>query len=216
MKDVNGIWLPDEEEHLNQYAEGHPYGKWGYQTHKLSAALEHVNGDRKALDIGGHCGLWSKELTKIFKEVIAFEPVEVHRECFNLNVTGNYKLIPYALGEKNGEVILAGSKDSSGDTWVRPSGDSDGVARNVAEMRVLDDFDFEEIDFLKIDCEGYELYALRGGEETLKRCKPVMVVEQKPGKAKRFGLKDTEAITYLKSLGAKVVKEISGDYIMVW
>lgn len=214
MKQCNGIWLPDKEEHLIGYAVQGEYGKWTYQLHKLAAAMDYVKNLRTAVDIGAHCGLWSKELTKMFNKVVSFEPVAEHRECFELNVKGDYTLIPCALGESEGQVLLAGSENSSGDTWVRPDGDIEGVDRNFAPMKRLDDFNLENVDFLKIDCEGYELYALRGGEEMLKRCKPVIVVEQKPGKARRFGLEDTEAVDYLRSIGYKFRQEISGDYIM--
>jgi hypothetical protein len=50
----------------------------------------------------------------------------------------------------------------------------------------------------------------------LKRCKPCVMVEQKPGRAEKFGLARTEAVTYLQSLGAVLRKEMSGDYLLTW
>jgi hypothetical protein len=99
---------------------------------------------------------------------------------------------------------------SSGDTVVAGAGH--------IPLRRLDEVlpNVTGVGFIKLDCEGYELHGLKGGEELLKRNKPVVMVEQKPGKAQSFGLAQTEAVTYLMSLGAQVVKEMSGDYFLTW
>jgi FkbM family methyltransferase len=151
--------------------------------------------------------LWSKELTTLFDEVVAFEPVQEHRDCYVLNVKGNYTLHPCALGEKEDMISIHTSQGSSGDSWVEGKGD--------IPVKLLDTFNLNP-DFIKLDCEGYEYFALKGGEEMLKRCKPCVIVEQKPGRAQKFGLEETQAVTYLQSLGAKLRKEISGDFILSW
>lgn len=206
MKDVNGIWLPDHEEHLEHYAKGHERGKWTYQANKLMAAYEYCRGDWLAIDVGGHCGLWSMNLVKMFDTTLAFEPVKEHRDCFEKNVVGNCQLFPYALGEKEGTCKIHTTAGQSGDSWIDGEGD--------IPVKTLDSFGIVHADFIKLDCEGYELFALRGGEELIKRCKPVIIVEQKPGRGKKFGLKDTAAVDYLIGLGYELKKEISGDYIL--
>lgn len=212
MKNVGGVWLPDHEEHLvewmlkkNQVVDG----KLAYQWDKQQLAMSHVKKFRRAVDIGGHCGLWSMHLVQRFVWVDAFEPVAAHRECFVKNVpVGNYELHPVALGATNGSVSIRTANSSSGDSWVDGAGD--------IRMRPLDDFEFQDVDFIKLDCEGYELFALRGGEETLKRCKPTVIVEQKPGRAQKFGIGETDAVDYLQSLGAVLRAKKSGDYILSW
>ena len=97
---------------------------------------------------------------------------------------------------------------SSGDSYVQ--GDADGDV----PMRTLDSFDLADVDFIKLDCEGYELFALAGGMETFEHCRPVVCVEQKPGKAQKYGLGETDAVKFLQKMGAKLRGEISGDYIL--
>ena len=95
MKNVLGVWLPDHEKHLvDEFATG---PNWTYQKNKLDAAMEYCIPRRVAVDIGGHCGLWSRHLTKLFETVIAFEPKQEHRECYTMNVDGNYTLYPFGL-----------------------------------------------------------------------------------------------------------------------
>jgi FkbM family methyltransferase len=157
-------------------------------------------------------------MAKVFESVHAFEPVADHRACFAVNVTApNVTMHACALGEKNGSVSMKTAPTSSGDSFV--SGHS--MLAEVAgpgdiPMKRLDEFNLQDVDFIKLDCEGYELFSLRGGEETLKRCRPCVIVEQKPGRAQKFGLPETGAVAYLQSLGAVLRQEISGDYFLSW
>jgi FkbM family methyltransferase len=203
MTNIHGVWLPDHEQHLvTEFAKG---PGWTYQKHKLDMAMEHCIPRRLAIDIGGQCGLWSMHLTKLFDEVVAFEPKMEHRECYTMNVQGNYTLHPYGLGNRDFRANIHTTEGSSGDSWVEPGDD--------VEIRTLDSFNLVP-DFIKIDTEGFEYFIIQGGEQTIKTHKPVMVVEQKKGKGSTFGLKDDDAITLLKEWGYVVQKVISGDYIL--
>lgn len=212
MKNYKGLWLPDGETHLTAWMDKVNHvvdGKPAYQYHKLEEALKYVREWATAVDIGAHCGLWSMHLAQHFRQLHAFEPVAAHRDCWVRNMEGRAGLLyPCALGETEGKVAIRTAADSSGDSWVDGVGD--------IPLRRLDSFDFLDVDFIKLDCEGYELFALRGGEETLKRCRPCVIVEQKPGRAQKFGLAETAAVDYLQSLGAKLRKVMSGDYILSW
>lgn len=191
-------------------------GRQRYQGRKQDAAMKWVKQFRTAADIGSHVGLHSFYLSKQFEKVESFEPVSEHRECFALNVTApNVTLHACALGENIGTVSMKTAPTSSGDSFV--SGHSmiaqvegDGT---IPMMR-LDDLHLENVDYIKADLEGFELFAMRGAEETILRCKPCIMVEQKPGHAQNFGLPETGAVAYLQSLGAVLRAELSGDYIL--
>lgn len=213
MFQVNGFWLPDGERHLIQFLENGPTFAGGptYQLHKLLAALPLVKNFDHAVDVGAHCGLWSRPLAAMFGMVTAFEPVPAHIECWNANVpVENTRLYQNALGSKPGQVFLTTGKSSSGDTYVQEKGE------HRAEMITLDSVGLPKIDFMKIDCEGYENFILAGGEKTIRRDRPVIIVEQKTGKGKLFGLDDIAAVKLLASWGAQTYQVISGDYIMHW
>jgi FkbM family methyltransferase len=203
MKNIHGIFLPDHEEHLLGFATGEG---WSYQHHKLDKAMSYCIKRKQAIDIGGHCGLWSMHLTKLFEDVQAFEPVMAHRECYEMNVQGNYTLHPIGLGNREMTASIHTTEGSSGDSWVKPG--------NEVEIKLLDSFNLSP-DFIKMDTEGFEYFICLGGEKTIKEYKPVIIVEQKPGKGKNFGLKDTQAVDLLKSWGYELKDEISGDFILV-
>lgn len=212
MMQFQGIWLPDNETHLTAWmkAAGEMVdGKGTYQIKKLRAAIAFCAQTRTALDVGGHAGMWSMQLAKVFDHVEAFEPVAAHRECWHKNLYDvmNASIHAVALGAAPGSIRMHTAPTSSGDSWVAGEG-------NIP-MVTLDSLGCTEVDFLKIDVEGSELNVLRGAEQTIKTWMPVIIVEQKPGHAQRFGYGEKDAIPYLESLGYKMVKEMSGDFIMV-
>jgi len=229
----NGIHFPNGELHLQEWMSKvdrrDDLGRLTYQAHKLDAAMAHVRKRRVAVDVGAHVGLWSMQLVRMFGFVHAFEPMSEHRACFERNVVpgvGRVTLYPFALGAAPGKVQLARwSPDSSGDTGVDPEAEQGSkrtrpaeAIREDADLRTIDSFGLEDVDFIKIDCEGYELFVLQGAVETLRRCRPCIIVEQKPetGMQKRYGVKPGAAVDFLKGLGAKVRAGIQGDFVMSW
>jgi len=214
MKLHKGWLFPDHEQHLTAWMDSKKNkvemnGRCAYQGNKQIAALKRCTSFRLAVDVGAHVGLWSRNLAFAFDTVFAFEPVAEHRECFMKNVQGigRVSLLEFALGAKPGMVSIETEVGSSGNSAVGGPGE--------IEMRTLDGYGFDDLDFLKIDTEGYEANVLFGGEFTIQKCKPVIVVEQKREMASRFGLPTLGAVHLLESWGYKVADEISGDYIMV-
>lgn len=222
MKCINGIWMPDGEVHMIPFLEDEAMmvdGKGTYQIKKLLETLRWCGNKRVAVDIGAHVGTWAMHLAKSFHAVWAFEPMPEHRECFVKNCAhlGNIMLIPTALGDKKARAVLSSNRESSGDTWILP-GRGVALAQGREEVQImverLDSFPFDVIDLIKVDCEGYELYALQGAEALIVKHRPTVIVEQKPGRAEKYGLPRTQAVDYLRSLGMVLRSVMSGDYIL--
>ena len=213
MTQFDQWFLPEGEKHLQQWmlkVNQRVEGRLTYQYHKYEAGLGLCRDRRLAVDVGGHVGLLSYWMARDFDQVEAFEPVDHHRDCFKRNVLDHRKNVTLhgcALGEREGKVSIRTEPTSSGDSRVDGPGD-------IPLMR-LDTFRLKNVDFLKIDCEGTELAVLRGAEELLARSKPVVMVEQKPGHAQRYGLGERDAVTYLESMGYRVAREMAGDFLMV-
>jgi hypothetical protein len=47
----------------------------------------------------------------------------------------------------------------------------------TVDIQSLDSFQLKNVDFIKVDVEGFEADVLEGAEETIKRCKPLILVE---------------------------------------
>jgi len=214
-----GIWLPDGEDHLTGMLDRGPFLKTGhatYQYKKYLAVMAKTPNRRTVIDVGAHVGLWSMHFAREFNRVEAFEPCERVRECFyrNMTILTNVFLHEQACGEEGKIVHMRTNPTSSGDTW--PETIEQNPKGEPAVVVKIDDFGFPKVDLIKLDCEGYEFFALKGAEETIKSCRPTIIVEQKPGRAQKFGLEQTQAVTYLEGLGMQLTTVMSGDYIMVW
>jgi len=61
------------------------------------------------------------------------------------------------------------------------------------------------VDFLKIDVEGAELMVLRGMTETLKRLRPIIVLELVPDLLANLGTSMEEVIAFLSSFSYSTV-----------
>jgi FkbM family methyltransferase len=186
-------------------------GRGTYQIKKLRASMEVIDRRDVAVDVGAHVGLWAMHLARRFARVLAFEPVAAFRECFGANVAAdNVELHPVALGSASGSVEMSIDPADTGGTHV---GKAIG---GTVEMRTLDSYALPVCDYLKIDCEGYELQVLEGGIDTIARCRPVIVVEQKPHKlGVNYGITGTPAVDLLKAMKYFVHREMGGDYIMI-
>ena len=222
MFEFQGMWLPEGEKHFPEWMKKNGEivdGRGTYQIQKFRAVMRHVGSWRNAIDVGAHVGFWTIQMAKRFRMVHAFEPIAQFATCWKANVDAkNVKLYECALGEGHGLVKLRVDPADSGGTHVNAVGPDvidDGTAP-CARVMPLDDFDFEQVDFIKVDCEGFEHRVLEGARSTLKRWKPVVIVEQKAHKlGPNFGITGTPAVDLLKELGYRVVHVWGGDYIMV-
>ncbi len=127
----------------------------------------------------------------------------------NLLDEGKVTLHQCALGDHVGTVEMAMNWAVSCKTRVWKEGGS-------VPMNTLDSFALQDVDLIKIDAEGYEFNIVKGGAETIQRCRPVMIVEQKGHGATYYGLRKEEAVEQLERLGMRRALEIYGDWIMVW
>lgn len=229
-KFVGGVWLPVQEKHLVEWmlrgkrAYTHK-GRQTYQWSKQQAAAEVAQAGgfnlRAMVDVGAHCALWSMWWASWVPHIVAYEPVPLHQRLYRANMAleghCNYELVPYALGDRPGQIDLRLDPENTGHT--RAYGPNEKRIETVNVPVVTLDSDVPDrlgehgLGFLKVDCEGYEEKVLRGAKDTLTRHRPMVIVEQK--QEHLLGHTPRGAVLYLKGLGYKVVRELSGDFIMV-
>lgn len=215
---VHGIALPEYDTHFSLHIlkEMDKHKEPGYQTKKWLRAVPLIGQWRNAVDVGAHVGLWTRKMAPRFQSVLAFEPVPELAECWEANCAGMPATLErIALGNRTGPARIVPVTDNSGNAYI--TNDPGAELRSLSiDMQRLDDRGLDAVDFIKIDVEGYEAEVIRGAEATIKRNKPVIVVEQKPHNGSRYGRSDTEAVDLLQSWGAKLAWEIAGDYAFTW
>lgn len=156
---------------------------------------------------GGNCGLFPRELSKHFKMVYTFEPHPINFRCLQHNVKlQNVVQFQYALGQEAGTCDMSGHATNCGAYKTVP-GDTIPVMR-------IDDLALEACDLIFLDIEGYEPFALMGGEHTIKRFKPTIVIELK-GLGAGYGYPDEKIVEYLVGLGYKQAAALGQDVIFI-
>lgn len=165
-----------------------------YQKDLLLTAINLCKQRRVAIDAGANYGIMSYNLSQLFTDVHSFEIFEPVRNClienkkrFNLE---NVKIYTYGLGEKNKSVNLDLSRGTLG-TYILPN--EDGNSHIVP----LDSLQIENVDFIKIDCEGYEPFIIEGAQETIKKFRPIILMERK-GHTTRYNLEKTYPVKMLE------------------
>ncbi len=220
-----GWWLPEDDIHLTKtMMQGNMIYKdrSTYQYSKFAVCLNFIPPSKRriALDIGSNIGTWSYNLVDYFNYVHCFEPIEIHQNCWVRNLDGytNIDLYPVALGDENEKVkmfspnictawsYIAGPKNH--DISKPTEAHKDVTVVEDVTVECLDNYNFENIDFIKIDVEGYELNVLKGAEETILKNKPYIFLEQKAD--------NLYAVEFLENMGMYKVWSVSGDYFMAW
>lgn len=143
----------------------------GGQEAQRDTALDYVSKWRVCLDIGSNIGQWTRPLAKKFQSVICFEPNPNFRECFKRNISEhNVVLWPYGLSDTEHKA----SQRFNSTVLSREAGDID--------CRTLDSFGLTNVDFVKIDVDGFEVPLLAGARKTLTQNNPVVNIEMKRDK----------------------------------
>ena len=185
VKKIKGWYFPDSDTHFEEWLER---GKGEYQQKQRSDILSYIKSTGRTdtcIDVGAHVGLWTKELSQVFKRVFAFEPMPHHRECFEKNVKKkNVKLLPFALGDFTGRVNFKIDKENTGNCHIVENYDK---RKGQFKQKALDEYKLDllchgtekRLDYIKIDAEGHEKEVLEGAVETLEKHKPFVSVEIK-------------------------------------
>jgi FkbM family methyltransferase len=209
MQFVHNWYLPDDDTYFAALLK-----EGGYQQKHRDFSLGFVKNFRNAVDVGAHVGFWTKDLAARFDHVYAFEPLQSHISCFQENIKNtNCTLFFSALSNKTGYVNIRLPGITSANAKVSEKGDKDTIAVSTV---TLDSYsNFSDIDYIKIDVEGYELRVLQGAKQTILKNKPVITIEQKKGAAD-YNIGRFDAVDFLKDLGMKVGGRVVDDFVMVW
>ena len=141
------------------------------QAAQRNSALRYVTQWRNCLDIGSNIGQWTRPLAKLFKKVYCFEPNPNFRECFTRNIDfDNVELCPYGLSNKRHQ-----AQQEFNSTVLK-------MGEGAVECRTLDSFQITNVDFIKIDVDGFEVPLLEGACDTLTKNTPVVNIEMKRDK----------------------------------
>jgi FkbM family methyltransferase len=145
-----------------------------YYFDRDGIAIAPSPGDH-ALDVGGCFGDTALGFARSVGSrghVHTFDPMPKHcaimRETFAMNPAFSDRITVYDFGLSDVVSTASGAARGGIDPGAR--------LENDLPTRTLDSLDLPRIDFVKMDVEGAELMALRGGEQSLRRWKPRLAI----------------------------------------
>lgn len=164
----------------------------------LDARRKNFGDGVVALDCGANIGVhtieWARHMHG-WGEVCAFEAQEriyyalagniAMNNCFNA------RAMWAAVGASDGEIRVPSPDyhvpSSFGSLEIRPKVSNEFIGQVInyssdhtipTRMLAIDSLGLDRLDFIKIDIEGMEVEALSGASDTIKKFKPIMLVER--------------------------------------
>ncbi len=138
------------------------------------------------IDAGAHCGMWSLQASKYYDKVIAIEPTRKSakslRTNLRMNRANNVKVVEAALSEKEGYATfyewpdgpMGNSLHSEPVTYTADYGF--GGKPSVVRTVSIDSLNVKPT-VVKLDVEGAEYCAVKGGIVTILAHRPKLFIE---------------------------------------
>lgn len=169
---------------------------------------ECLNSDKKiALDVGANIGNHSIYFSKLFHQVIAFEPNPRTFALLKFNTefacpANNITCRNYGLSNVDSRLMFSVDRANMGGASIVSNGlagfNCESFLIDVKRLDGIGELSNKEIALIKIDVEGHELAVLQGSEFLIRANRPIILFEQS-GIEINHG--SSHAIDYLKNLG---------------
>jgi len=156
-------------------------GTGWYLQQELRAAISRIRRAQPVVfDVGANVGRWSECLLQAVPgaRVYMFEPSPGCREeIARKSRLAGATLIPAAVSDRTGEAVLHFSSETDGtaslheraDTFFQHVRYSTLPVDVVTLDSIIESERLEFVDFIKMDAEGHELFALRGAQCALEK-----------------------------------------------
>jgi FkbM family methyltransferase len=140
----------------------------------------------------------------------------------SLSMTGNIHTHNVGLGEKPGSFQMENHPNNAGHNCILTDDRKAKThyALHTVTVNTLDSYNFENVDIIKVDVEGYEFPVLKGAEQTIRRCRPVVQLEMVEAQAKRFGYTPQDiADFFINKIGgyyAQLTSRVYQQWLSEW
>jgi FkbM family methyltransferase len=108
----------------------------------------------------------------------------------SMNIHGSITVHEVAVTNRNtGTIGIQDHPEHGGHNFAVYDDKHIKKAENIVPVpcRTIDSYGFEDVDAIKIDVEGSELFVIEGAKETIERCRPSVQVEIVPKQCKQYG-----------------------------
>ena len=184
---------------------------------EINLVKKFIKSGTDSIDVGVYRGVYSYEMSKYSEKVHSFEPNPIIFKYINKNLKKfikNINLYNFALSNQNKtmnlKIPIRNSNSNKeifeeyyemGKATIHNENNIENYENFEIQTKTIDELSFDnKISFIKIDVEGHELEVIEGAKNTIKRDKPVLLVEIE----KQYTKKEVaESINFINSLGYK-------------
>tara|TARA_Y100000591_G_C21854004_1_gene713676 strand:- start:3794 stop:4555 length:762 start_codon:yes stop_codon:yes gene_type:complete len=207
---------------LEEY-KGRKNSIWEYEVIEFFMKQLENKPDATILDIGAQQGLYTL-LAKFYPNTkwYSFEPFKFSYDLLNSNLAYEdiSNVLTYNIGISNkiGEDTLyvpRGRGDRGGLNCIANQNGRINL-NNCDKIKIKTDtidnlFLEKKVDFIKLDIEGFEYYALLGGLKTIKKYKPCILTEYMPCNMKTCSVNQNQFDNFFKNLNYKFIQLDFGE-----
>jgi FkbM family methyltransferase len=143
-----------------------------------------VDPNRQSIDVGANIGRYAVKLSRLCKQVYAFEPDDELASFLEKAAPKNIKVLNRAVSACNGTLefhvpVADGVYLTSLGTAEQLVANRFDVGFNTRTVSscTLDDLADQDIGFIKIDIEGHEYEALLGAKRLIRNQRPKFLIE---------------------------------------
>lgn len=189
----------------------------------------HLRPGMTFLNVGANVGyfcLWAAQTVGPSGSIIAVEPQSDNYALLLANVrfhtVGSFIGINAAAAEAPGSAKLYRSPDNSGDHRLRPpagtapSDDAESSVEDVATIRLDDELTDRSVDVIMIDTQGWDHRVLRGLDRTIRRDRPIILMEFTPSWIREMGEDPLAVLAEIADLGYEIGLADAGAVPGAW
>lgn len=175
------------------------YGFW--EEHIIYVYQKLIKSDDVILDAGANIGFHTVQFARLGKKVYAYEPQSLIFNILSSNILFNGvtdKVEQYRLGisDKEGTIKMQPLNMFDEKNGMHNYGGR-GLTKNEEGEEEVNLIVFnKDVDVIKIDIQGSEIYAFKGMEEMIDRCEPWIMLENYPN-----GENDKKVLEFLLDKG---------------
>ena len=178
-----------------------------------------IKAGNNFIDIGSHVGQITLEAARIVGKGGKVFSFELHPNTFvqfqhnvALNNFNNITSGNFGLGDEVGKFYVEVIDENNAGMNRISKNNSSNIE---VEVKMLDDYllatDIKSLDFIKVDVEGFEYKALKGGEKTLLKWHRILFIELDDATLKAQNSRPKELLIYLNDVGYSKIVNVYTD-----
>lgn len=213
-KDGKTYWIESGD---TLYAERLRHGQ--YQKTNWQFAQTLFSQTRTAVDVGSNNAVNAIHYAQVFARVECFEPTQLAQQLWHSTVKDNgvenATLHTEALGEDTRVTDIILHERNGGHNHLahydkNPRARGTQKHKQRVSQTTLDSYGFDEVDFVKIDVEGYELFVLQGALQTIQQNRPVLQLEIVDSQCRKFNYSRSDIADVFDTLDYRCVSKTRG------